>query len=98
MEGRGVEFFDPSLDDTTSACKIMRCMQVPLLCVHENSADRPSMLEVDSLIKNEGTPIGTPNMPAFSMNKHEDDKGDTFNSGFKLYSINDVTISQMLPR
>ncbi|XP_024638000.2 cysteine-rich receptor-like protein kinase 19 isoform X2 [Medicago truncatula] len=98
MEGRGVEFFDPSLDDTASACKIMRCMQVALLCVQENSADRPSMLEVDSLIKNEGRPIGTPNMPAFSMNKHEDDKGDTFNSGFNLYSINDVTISQMLPR
>lgn len=98
MEGRGVEFLDPSLDDSTSHCKIMRCMQVALLCVQENSADRPSMLEVDSLLKNEGTPVGTPNMPAFSIKKHEDDKGDTCNSGLKLSSINDVTISQMLPR
>ncbi|CAL5198750.1 unnamed protein product [Lathyrus oleraceus] len=89
MEGRGDEFLDPSLDDSTCHCKIMRCMQVGLLCVQENSADRPSMLEVDSLLKNEGTPVGTPNMPAFSMKKHEDDKGDT---------MNDVTISEMVAR
>ncbi|XP_058759729.1 cysteine-rich receptor-like protein kinase 10 [Vicia villosa] len=98
MDGRGVDFLDPSLDDSTSHCKIMRCMQVGLLCVQENSADRPSMLEVDTLLKNEGTPVGTPNMPAFSMKKHEDDKGDSSTSRLKFSSINDVTISQMVPR
>jgi hypothetical protein len=97
MEGRGMEFVDPSLDDSTSHCKIMRCMQVALLCVQENSEDRPSMLEVDSLLKNESAYVGTPNVPAFSMKKHED-KVDTLKSGFKFSSINDVTISQMLPR
>ncbi|KAK2411854.1 cysteine-rich receptor protein kinase [Trifolium repens] len=98
MEGRGAEFFDPSLDDTSSHCKIMRCMQIALLCVQENSADRPSMLEVDSLLKNEGAEVGTPNVPAFSMKKHEDNNGDTSNYGFKFSSVNDVTISHMLPR
>ncbi|KAK2358055.1 cysteine-rich receptor protein kinase [Trifolium repens] len=98
MEGRGVDFFDPSLDDTTSPCKIMRCMQIALLCVQENSADRPSMLQVDSLLKNESTIVGTPNVPAFSMKKHEDGKEDTSNYGFKFSSINDVTISHMVPR
>ncbi|RDX58459.1 putative cysteine-rich receptor-like protein kinase 32, partial [Mucuna pruriens] len=96
-EGRGVEFVDPSLDDTTSPCKIMRCMQVALLCVQENSEDRPSMLEVDSLLKNEGAAIGTPKMPAFSVKKHEDEE-ETSHSGIKLHSINDVTISQLAPR
>ncbi|XP_050870528.1 cysteine-rich receptor-like protein kinase 10 isoform X2 [Lathyrus oleraceus] len=98
MEGRGDEFLDPSLDDSTCHYKIMRCMQVGLLCVQENSADRPTMLEVDSLLKNEATPVGTPNMPAFAMKKYEDDKGDTSNSRLKFSSINDVTISQMVPR
>ncbi|KAK2411852.1 cysteine-rich receptor protein kinase [Trifolium repens] len=98
MEGRGAEFFDPSLDDTTSPCKIMRCMQIALLCVQENSADRPSMLEVDSLLKNEGADVGTPNVPTFSMKKQVDDKGHTTKSKFKFSSINDVTISQMVPR
>lgn len=62
-----MEFLDPSLDDTTSPCKIMRCMQVALLCVQENSADRPSMLEVDSLLKNEAAAIVTPKTPGFSV-------------------------------
>jgi chitinase len=98
MEGSGAEFFDPSLDDTTSPCKLTRCMQIALLCVQENSSDRPFMLEVDSLLKNEGADVGTPNMPAFSMKKQEDGKGDTTKSKFKFSSINDVTISQMVPR
>ncbi|KAJ1379778.1 Serine-threonine/tyrosine-protein kinase, catalytic domain [Sesbania bispinosa] len=97
MEGRGVEFIDPSLDDTTSPYKIMRCMQVALLCVQDNSGDRPSMLEVDSLLKNEAAPIGTPKMPAFSIKKHEDEE-ETFHYGIKLSSNNDVTISELAPR
>ncbi|XP_027332990.1 cysteine-rich receptor-like protein kinase 10 isoform X2 [Abrus precatorius] len=97
IEDRGVEFFDQSLDDTASPCKIMRCMQVALLCVQDNSADRPSMLEVDSLLKNEAAAIGTPKMPAFSAKKHEDEE-ETSHSGIKLSSINDVTISQLAPR
>ncbi|XP_061375800.1 cysteine-rich receptor-like protein kinase 7 [Gastrolobium bilobum] len=96
--GRGVEFCDPSLDDTTSPCKIMRCMQVALLCVQENSADRPSMLEVDSLLKNEAAAIGTPKMPGFSIKKNEKDEEDTSHCGNKFSSINDVTISQLAPR
>lgn len=47
----------------------MRCMQVALLCVQDNSADRPSMLEVDSMLKNEGPAIATPKMPGFSIKK-----------------------------
>ncbi|KAK7265129.1 hypothetical protein RJT34_32745 [Clitoria ternatea] len=94
-EGRGVEFFDPSLDDTSSPCKIMRCMHVALLCVQENPADRPSMLEVDSLLKNEGAAIGAPKMPAFSGKKYEDEEET---SRIKLSSVNDVTISQLGPR
>ncbi|MED6146446.1 hypothetical protein PIB30_034560 [Stylosanthes scabra] len=87
MEGRGVEFLDPSLDDTTSACKLMRCMQVALLCVQENSADRPSMLEVDSILKNETAAIGIPNMPGFSVKNHGDGEEERH---IKYVSINDV--------
>jgi len=96
-EGKGVEFVDPSLDDTKSTCKIMRCMQVALLCVQENSGDRPSMLEVDSLLKNEGAVIDTPKMPAFSVQKRGDEE-ETSHSRIKFCSINDVTISELAPR
>ncbi|CAK8563546.1 unnamed protein product [Lathyrus sativus] len=76
----------------------MRCMQVALLYVQENSTDRPSMLEVDTCLKNEVTHVGIPNMPAFLIKKHEDDKGDTSKLRLKFSSINEVTISEMVAR
>ncbi|PON78889.1 Tyrosine-protein kinase [Trema orientale] len=36
-EGKGMEFMDPSLEDTLSPCKLIKCMQIALLCVQENS-------------------------------------------------------------
>ncbi|CAN1256420.1 Cysteine-rich receptor-like protein kinase 19 [Linum perenne] len=44
--GAGNEFFDPSLDDSSSKCKLMTCLQVALLCVQEKPEDRPTMLQV----------------------------------------------------
>ncbi|PIN04206.1 Serine/threonine protein kinase [Handroanthus impetiginosus] len=49
-----------------------RCMQVALLCVQERWEDRPSMLEVSSMLKNEMENVPTPNMPAFSTCKRSD--------------------------
>ncbi|XP_040998253.1 G-type lectin S-receptor-like serine/threonine-protein kinase CES101 [Juglans microcarpa x Juglans regia] len=49
--GKGMEFIDPSLDDIVSSCKLIRCLQIGLLCVQENATDRPSILEVFSMLK-----------------------------------------------
>lgn len=90
-----MEFMDPSLDDTFSSCKLTRCMQVALLCVQENPANRPSMLEVDSMIKNETADIATPRRPAFAAKRDEDDKSV---SCHEIGSVNVTTISQLIPR
>ncbi|KAJ7979640.1 Cysteine-rich RLK (Receptor-like kinase) protein [Quillaja saponaria] len=98
-QGKGKEFMDPSLDDSTSPCKIMRCMQVALLCVQENPVDRPSMLDVSSMLKNEIAAISTPKKPAFSIKRDEEEKEEeTCMLGVKFSSLNDVTISQVEPR
>ncbi|KAB1211872.1 putative cysteine-rich receptor-like protein kinase 35 [Morella rubra] len=34
-EGGGMQFIDPSLNDSSSPCKLLRCLQVALLCVQE---------------------------------------------------------------
>ncbi|KAF7154047.1 hypothetical protein RHSIM_Rhsim01G0047100 [Rhododendron simsii] len=71
--GKGMEFMDPSLDDTNSSYKLVRCMQIALLCVQENSADRPSMLELSVMLKNETASMNTPRRPAFSARRDEDE-------------------------
>lgn len=103
-----MEFMDPSLDDTHSSCKLIRCMKIALLCVQENANDRPSMLQVFSMLKSENTDVINPKKPAFFSRKNEDEgrKGDSSSvtSGSKTEisphtcSVNSVSISQMVGR
>ncbi|XP_044507545.1 cysteine-rich receptor-like protein kinase 21 [Mangifera indica] len=64
--GKGKEFKDESLDDTNLSCKLIRCLQIALLCVQEDPDDRPSMLEVFVMLKSENKDIAIPKKHAFS--------------------------------
>ncbi|KAJ8753127.1 hypothetical protein K2173_017685 [Erythroxylum novogranatense] len=94
-DGDGTEFIDSSLDDSSSSCKLLRCMQVALLCVQENPTERPTMLEVSFLLKNETAPISSPKRPAFSVKKDEDEECILKSN---MCSVDDATISQVVPR
>ncbi|KAK9947383.1 hypothetical protein M0R45_003012 [Rubus argutus] len=96
-EGQGMDFVDPTLDDSTSSCKLLRCMEVALLCVQENPVDRPSMLEVSSMLKNETASIISPKKPAFSVKEDEDDD-HIYKFREVIYSVNDATMSDIVPR
>ncbi|XP_027177136.1 cysteine-rich receptor-like protein kinase 10 isoform X1 [Coffea eugenioides] len=96
-DGSALEFLDPSLDDDQSPCKLLRCMQVALLCVQENWEDRPSMLEVSSMLKNENESLPTPKMPAFSTNEHKDVETN-FRTDEEFCSVNMATVSDLMPR
>lgn len=66
-----MEFVDPILDDSDSPVKMARCLQVGLLCVQENPVDRPSMVDVYSMLKSEiSLAIPDPKRPAFSRKKN----------------------------
>ncbi|KAK3435680.1 hypothetical protein EUGRSUZ_C00389 [Eucalyptus grandis] len=94
-----MQFMDPSLDDSSSSCKLMRCMQVALLCVQAKPGDRPSMLEVSSMLKNESSAVNSPKKPAFSINKDEDeDEDDKCLIKEAIHSVNDASISELCPR
>ncbi|XP_030456426.2 receptor-like serine/threonine-protein kinase SD1-6 [Syzygium oleosum] len=94
-----MEFIDPSLDDSSSSCKLMRCMQVALLCVQEKPGDRPSMLEVSSMLKNEFSAVNFPKKPAFSIKKDEDeDEDDECLLKEAIHSVNDASTSELFPR
>ncbi|CAL8139639.1 unnamed protein product [Prunus armeniaca] len=45
-EGRGLELVDEVLADSYSSSEVMRCVCIGLLCVQDNAADRPTMLDV----------------------------------------------------
>ncbi|CAD5316550.1 unnamed protein product [Arabidopsis thaliana] len=61
------EVIDLSLRDSAlDYPQVLRCVQVALLCVQENAEDRPSMLDVVSMIYGEGNnALSMPKEPAF---------------------------------
>ncbi|BFG40260.1 hypothetical protein CerSpe_265340 [Prunus speciosa] len=94
-EDKGREFIDPSLDDSSSSCKLSRCLQVALLCVQENPEDRPTMLEVYSMLKTDTEPIPTPTKMAFSGNRSMENISTSQQGSC---SVNDGEISELQPR
>ena len=72
-------------------------MQVALLCVQENPVDRPSMLEVSSMLKNETGAITNPKRPAFSIQRDENEE-QKCQLQENMCSVDEATISQVIPR
>jgi hypothetical protein len=98
-EDEGMELIDPSLDDSSSSCKLMRCLQVALLCVQENPVDRPTMLEVYSMLKNDIGSITPPKKPAFSAKRDKSvGTASTSTSQQRSCSVSDTPISEIIPR
>ncbi|KAK7411610.1 hypothetical protein VNO78_03045 [Psophocarpus tetragonolobus] len=95
-EGKGMEFADPSLDDTNLTCKLLRCMQIALLCVQQDANDRPSVKEISSMLKSE-TILKIPQRPAFSTIKDKLKPNEFIMQEEKL-SVNDATISEVVAR
>ncbi|KAG5564156.1 hypothetical protein RHGRI_000371 [Rhododendron griersonianum] len=96
-DGKSMEFMDPLMDDTNSACKLVRCMQVALLCVQDKWEDRPSMLEVYSMLKNEIEDLPTPKRHAFAARKDMDEE-NYLKSMEENCSVNYATMSWDMPR
>ncbi|XP_027174115.1 uncharacterized protein LOC113773691 [Coffea eugenioides] len=95
--GEGKEFLDETLDDTHSSCKLMRCLQIALQCVQEDPNDRPNMLEISHMLRNENLDMKHPKRPAFSIKKDEGgDKPSTQSEG--TGQVDTATITRLVAR
>ncbi|XP_027070848.1 receptor-like serine/threonine-protein kinase SD1-7 [Coffea arabica] len=95
--GEGKEFLDETLDDTHSSCKLMRCLQIALQCVQEDPNDRPNMLEISHMLRNENLDMKHPKRPAFSIKKDEGgDKPSTQSEGTE--QVDTATITRLVAR
>ncbi|XP_031271410.1 cysteine-rich receptor-like protein kinase 10 [Pistacia vera] len=98
-DGKNMEFMDPSLDDTDSSCKLKRCLQIALLCVHKNPDDRPSILEVFLMLKNETTDMMIPNKPTVFWKPNDGNQQNDATAQSENFilsnSINNVTLTEV---
>ncbi|XP_058093645.1 G-type lectin S-receptor-like serine/threonine-protein kinase B120 isoform X2 [Magnolia sinica] len=65
MEQKALDLVDPSLSETYNSCTAVKCINVGLLCVQENAADRPTMASIITMLDSETASLPTPKQPAF---------------------------------
>lgn len=79
---------DELLGESYSTQEALRCIQIGLLCVQEQPADRPTMAMVASMLGNDKD-LPNPKRPAFIAKRVT----NTDKSSGGISSVNEVTIS-----
>ncbi|CAI0422930.1 unnamed protein product [Linum tenue] len=103
-EGRGIELVDSAMAMGTDHSsnnmvhnEALKCIQIGLLCIQENPRDRPSMLEVASMIyNNDSSQLPSPNRPAFYYKFQE--AAEIIEEQEENWTVNQVTITEMNAR
>ncbi|KAJ4816337.1 cysteine-rich RECEPTOR-like kinase [Rhynchospora pubera] len=67
--GTITEVADPSLEQIYPRNEMLRCIQIALLCVQDNPANRPTMSNVAVMLSGETVSLETPSRPAFCIEK-----------------------------
>ncbi|XP_057424958.1 cysteine-rich receptor-like protein kinase 10 [Lotus japonicus] len=110
-EGTATKVIDPSLNNI-SPNEMMRCIHIGLLCVQENSANRPTMSNVVLMLNSNSVTLPVPSKPAFFMDNStriltdmqllEDNSRATRSSQSTSKSaqgsVNDVSITELSAR
>ncbi|KAM3251653.1 G-type lectin S-receptor-like serine/threonine-protein kinase isoform X1 [Capsicum annuum] len=65
IENRALDMMDPTLVETLNESEVVKCINVALLCVQEDSGDRPPMSNVLIMLVSENMALSRPNQPAF---------------------------------
>ena len=87
---------DPTLK-VGSTTEIMRCIQIGLLCVQENAADRPTMASVVLMLNSNSMSLSVPSRPAFFIHSNVEPDSQSDQS-ILLASTNDASITVLHPR
>ncbi|KAK3149758.1 hypothetical protein QOZ80_3AG0222310 [Eleusine coracana subsp. coracana] len=108
MKGTPLEAMDPSLDCQTPEGEVLKCIHLGLLCVQENPADRPTMLDVLMMLHGNESSFPTPSKPAFTfaLGDLSSARSDGVSQGSGVQravatptpSVNGMSISEFSPR
>ncbi|WRX26759.1 Serine-threonine/tyrosine-protein kinase [Theobroma cacao] len=96
-KGQGIELIDQLLVQSCVATQVLKCVQIGLLCVQKDPADRPSMTSVIVMLESETLTLPPPAEPAFFVERVVAEPTQSTSSD-GISSINEITISDTLPR
>ena len=106
-EGTPTNIIDPTLNNS-SRNEMMRCIHIGLLCVQENTANRPSMTTIALMLNSYSLTLPVPSEPGFFMDSRTrsllnvsspvDNSGATRSSESMIKSLNEASITELNPR
>ncbi|XP_052490673.1 cysteine-rich receptor-like protein kinase 44 isoform X9 [Gossypium raimondii] len=96
-KGEGMELLDKHLVESSVPNEVLKCIQIGLLCVQSDPADRPTMSTVVAMLGSDTITVPLPAKPAFYVGRFIAESVQP-NSSDKICSVNEVTISNMSPR
>ncbi|EOA33820.1 hypothetical protein CARUB_v10021294mg [Capsella rubella] len=89
----GVGLLDQDLADSCHPVEVERCVQIGLLCVQHQPADRPNTLELLSMLTTTSPDLPLPKQPTFVVYTRED-----VSPSRRLITINEITQSVIIGR
>ncbi|GKV30851.1 hypothetical protein SLEP1_g39622 [Rubroshorea leprosula] len=90
-EDTGLDLMDPSLREDYNEGQALKCIQIALLCVQDDAADRPTMTEVVSMLSSETVAVSNPKQPLFFIKGFSKSLASSSNQG--THSNNELTIT-----
>ncbi|KAF5181819.1 Cysteine rich receptor like kinase [Thalictrum thalictroides] len=90
--GTVLELIDSTLKEHSSSSEIIRCINIGLLCVQEDVAKRPTMVEVVHMLNTDLVALPLPSTPAFFFNRVQSISRSTADS------INELSMTGLYPR
>ncbi|XP_021617070.1 G-type lectin S-receptor-like serine/threonine-protein kinase RKS1 isoform X2 [Manihot esculenta] len=96
-EERALEMVDSSLQESCSVHKVLRCIQIGLLCVQEDALERPDMSTVVVMLNSEDS-LPTPKQPPFIFKRSSNSSSSLVIKEKGFYSVDEETITELVCR
>ncbi|RHN65549.1 putative protein kinase RLK-Pelle-DLSV family [Medicago truncatula] len=98
-EGKGLELMDPLISNSCVPSEVLKCIQIGLLCVQDNAADRPTMSGVVHMLGSDNVTLPSPICPSFSVGRSTNTiEGGSSSNASTSVTVNEITLSEVLPR
>jgi len=96
--GTPLELLDPTVRHSCSRNEVVRCIQMGLLCVQEDPANRPTMATIVLMLNSySAVTLPLPKQPAFLLQSRTMPSKAVDNSSVSL-SINEPSFTKIYPR
>lgn len=105
--GTLVEIMDSSLSSLAPRDQMLKCINIGLLCVQDDPAERPKMSTVNVMLSSSTVTLQAPSRPAFCIPTKSGFNSEIYSEGYPgaIYSasrspmsLNDVSITELEPR